>query len=98
MDTHPGDDVPVPHRRLLQQHHPLITTDEAWQAQLDLGFSDGGDTVGLAFNIQRWEATARSRGWRVNAPRIPGLAYPTLDELERAAEARHARRHERASK
>ena len=71
---------------------PLITTDEAWQEQLAAGFSDAGDSVGLAFKISRWEAWARSRGWCVNAPRIPGLTYPTHEELVRAAEERHAAR------
>lgn len=69
---------------------PLITSDHAWEQQLDWGFSDCGGPEGLAFNIQRWEAWARSRGWCVKAPRIPGLTYPTWDELEDAAEARHA--------
>ena len=62
---------------------PLITTDEEWAEQLEEGFSDGGCPVALAFMIQGWEAWARERGWRVDAPRIPGL--PTVEE---AAEAK----------
>ncbi len=60
---------------------PLIRSDRTWAEQWKLGYSDGGDPEGLAFNIVRWEAWARHRGWRVDTPRIPGLDYPSWDEL-----------------
>jgi len=60
---------------------PLITTDEEWAEQLEEGFSDGGGPVALAFKIQGWEAWARERGWRVDAPRVPGL--PPAEETLR---------------
>lgn len=52
---------------------PLITTDEEWAEQVKEGYSDGGGPVALAFKIQGWEAWARELGWRVDAPRVPGL-------------------------
>jgi GNAT superfamily N-acetyltransferase len=61
---------------------PLITTDEAWAEQVKEGYSDGGDSVALAFEIQGWEACARERGWRVDAPRVPGV--PTAEEVAEA--------------
>jgi GNAT superfamily N-acetyltransferase len=60
---------------------PLLRSDEQWQAQLAQGFSDSGGPEGLAFRIQRYEAWAKKHGWRVDTPRIPGLDYPTWDEL-----------------
>lgn len=53
---------------------PLIRGEDAWQAQLDLGFSDIGGPEGLALEIRRFEAWDREHGWRVETPRIPGLA------------------------
>lgn len=61
---------------------PLITTDKAWAWQVKEGYSDGGDSVALAFNILRWEEGAHERGWRVDAPRVPGL--PTAEEVAEA--------------
>ncbi len=60
---------------------PLIESDAAWEKQLAQGWSDGGDWHGLAFQIRRWEAWAASRGWRSDAPRIPGLDYPSWEAL-----------------
>jgi len=60
---------------------PLLRSDEEWQAQLAQGFSDSGGPEGLAFRIQRYEAWANKHGWRVDTPRIPGLDYPTWDDL-----------------
>ncbi|MBI3202180.1 MAG: GNAT family N-acetyltransferase [Myxococcales bacterium] len=62
---------------------PLITSDAEWAAQLARGWSDMGGPEGLAFKIPRWEAWDRHHGWRVDTPRIPGLAYPSWDELNR---------------
>jgi hypothetical protein len=43
---------------------------------------DGGGPQELAGTIQHLEAWARHNGWHVDAPRIPGLAYPTWEELD----------------
>lgn len=60
---------------------PLIRSDELWQEQLDLGFSDVGGPEGLAFKVRVFEAWAREQGWQVAGPRIPGLDYPSHAEL-----------------
>lgn len=60
---------------------PLITSDAAWHQQCHLGFSDGGGPEGLAFKIMRWEAWYRRRGYRVETPRIPGLEYPSWEQM-----------------
>lgn len=44
--------------------------------------ADGGPPEALAYKITLWEAFDRARGWRVEQPRIPGLAYPTWEEFE----------------
>ena len=74
---------------------PLITSDEEWAAQQEQGFSDCGGPVGLALRIQQWEAWARKHGWVANGPRIPGLSYPTWEELTEASEARWRAREEK---
>ena len=58
---------------------PLITSDDAWQAELRRGFSDCGGPDGLALKIRRFEAWSRKNGWQTPAPRIPGLDYPDWD-------------------
>jgi hypothetical protein len=58
---------------------PLITSDDAWRAELDRGFSDCGGPEGLALKIRRFEAWDRKHGWQTPAPRIPGLDYPDWD-------------------
>jgi hypothetical protein len=60
---------------------PLLRSDKDWKEQLAQGFSDCGGPEGLAFRIQRYEAWANKHGWRVDTPRIPGLDYPTWDDL-----------------
>jgi len=55
---------------------PLITSEAAWQKQLDQGFSERGGPEGLAFRITQFEAWDRKQGWAVNALPIPGLVYP----------------------
>lgn len=44
--------------------------------------SDAVHPEALARRIAIWEAWSRKHGWLADAPRIPGLAYPTWDELE----------------
>lgn len=61
---------------------PLITSNQAWQRQLEQGFSDFGGPEGLAFKIRRFEAWDRKQGWRVDTPRIPGLDYPDWDAVD----------------
>ncbi len=51
------------------------TRAEAWR-WLDCGYSEG-----LAARIERWEALDRSRGFVVDTPRIPGIAYRSRAEL-----------------
>jgi hypothetical protein len=60
---------------------PLVRSAEAWERER---FSDLGGPESLAYKITIWEAWSRARGWRVDTPRIPGLAYPSWEELERA--------------
>lgn len=67
---------------LAMQGWPLLRSDEEWAKQLEQGFSDAGESEGLAFKIQRWSAYAAHRGWRCTSPRIPGLPMPTWAELE----------------
>lgn len=70
---------------------PLLRSDRHWQQQLELGFSDMAGPEGLAFKIRHYEAWEQKHGFRVTAPRIPGLDYPTWDELERNWESRPSR-------
>lgn len=56
----------------------------------DLGGADGGPPEALAQRIEVWEAFDRARGWTVETPRIPGLAYPTWAELEARWDAEDA--------
>jgi hypothetical protein len=58
---------------------PLITSDDAWRAERERGFSDCGGPEGLALKIRRFEAWDRKHGWQTPAPRIPGLDYPDWD-------------------
>lgn len=58
---------------------PLLANPDTWE----LGWhGDGGSPEGLAYRIVCWEAWSRAHGWRVETPRIPGLPYPTWEELE----------------
>lgn len=58
---------------------PLVRSQEEW----DHGYyADAGPPEALAYRIIQWEAWSRARGWLVNTPRIPGLHYPTWDELQ----------------
>lgn len=62
---------------------PLIGSADEWSAQLRRGGSDLGGPAELAWKIRVWEAWARHSGWRVDTARIPGLDYPSWDEIER---------------
>ncbi|MFL6259281.1 MAG: GNAT family N-acetyltransferase [Thermoanaerobaculia bacterium] len=59
---------------------PLIRSDEAWERRYD--WSDAGEPEGLAYKIEIFEAVFRERGFEIRAPRIPGLRYRELDEIE----------------
>ncbi len=58
---------------------PLVRSREHWEKSR---WSDLGPPEALAYRITAWEAWDRAHGWRVAAPRIPGLAYPSWDELD----------------
>lgn len=58
---------------------PLVRSQKEW----DEGhYSDADSPESLAHRIQIWEAWANHRGWPPRTPRIPGLEYPTWQELE----------------
>jgi GNAT superfamily N-acetyltransferase len=59
---------------------PLIRSDEDWERRYD--WSDAGEPEGLALKIEIFEAVYRERGFEIRAPRIPGLRYRELDEIE----------------
>jgi GNAT superfamily N-acetyltransferase len=71
---------------------PLICDDDKWHEQCERGWSDFGGPEGLAFKIRIWEAWARSKGWLVETPRIPGVDYPPWAELEAAWARRQTER------
>ncbi len=58
---------------------PLVRSARAWEEDR---YADGGAAEALAYKIAIWEAFDRAQGWRVETPRIPGLEYPTWEELE----------------
>jgi GNAT superfamily N-acetyltransferase len=58
---------------------PLVRSAAAWR---DSRFCDLGAPEALAYKISIWEAWDRKHGWQLATPRIPGLSYPTWDELE----------------
>lgn len=57
---------------------PLIRSQNEWKRCY---FADTGAPEGLARRITLWEAWERHKGWIVNTPSIPGLHYPTWDEV-----------------
>ena len=59
---------------------PLIRSDEAWERRYD--WSDAGEPEGLAYKIEVFEAVFRERGFEIRTPRIPGLQYRDLDDIE----------------
>lgn len=58
---------------------PLIRSADRWETSRH---ADAGQPESLARRIVAWEAWAHRMGWRVDTPRIPGLEYPTWEELE----------------
>jgi GNAT superfamily N-acetyltransferase len=58
---------------------PLVRSQEDWTRSY---FADAGAPESLAYKITRWEAWAAKQGWIVQTPRIPGVQYPTWNELE----------------
>lgn len=58
---------------------PLIRSA---QHRKDKSFADAGPPEALAQRIVLWEAWEHKNGWQVETPRIPGLDYPSWDELE----------------
>ena len=59
---------------------PLVRSDAHLERRYES--ADLGQVEGLAMKIQVFEALSRYWGWDVSTPRIPGLAYPPLGELE----------------
>ncbi|MGH7818268.1 MAG: hypothetical protein ACREQ9_00700, partial [Candidatus Binatia bacterium] len=59
---------------------PLIRSDAAWGERRKS--SDVGQPEGLAHKIEVFEAVARRDGWVVGTPRIPGIAYRDLDDID----------------
>jgi hypothetical protein len=57
---------------------PLLRSAEAWRRY---HYADSGPPEALAYKIAVWEAWDRDHGWLVPTPRIPGLEYPTWDDL-----------------
>ncbi len=58
---------------------PLVRSPEEYERSWA---ADGGPPEALARRIVIWEALDRHYGFRVDAPRIRGLAYATWDELQ----------------
>jgi ribosomal protein S18 acetylase RimI-like enzyme len=59
---------------------PLARSEETWERRYH--WSDAGEPEGLAYKIEIFEAVSRERGFDVRTPRIPGLQYRSLDEIE----------------
>lgn len=58
---------------------PLIRSDELWQ---EGRWADFGPPESLAYKIEVFEAVARRDGFVVPTPRIPGIAYRDLDDID----------------
>jgi GNAT superfamily N-acetyltransferase len=59
---------------------PLIRSEETWEHRYH--WSDAGEPEGLAYKIEIFEAVDRERGFDVRTPRIPGIQYRDLDDIE----------------
>lgn len=59
---------------------PLVRSEETWARRYH--WSDAGDPEGLAYKIEIFEAVFRERGYEIRTPRIPGLQYRDLDDIE----------------
>ncbi len=58
---------------------PLIRSDELWHK---VRWSDSGPPEALAHKIEVFEAIARRDGFVVPGPRIPGIAYRDLGDID----------------
>lgn len=58
---------------------PLVRSQQHWEASY---WAEGGPPEGLAYRIMIWEAWDHKYGFKVDAPRIPTLYYPSWEELE----------------
>jgi ribosomal protein S18 acetylase RimI-like enzyme len=59
---------------------PLIRSEENWERRHH--WSDAGEPEGLAYKIEIFEAVDRQRGFDIRTPRIPGILYRDLDEID----------------
>jgi ribosomal protein S18 acetylase RimI-like enzyme len=59
---------------------PLVRSEEAWEHRHH--WSDAGEPEGLAYKIEIFEAVFREQGFEIRTPRLPGLKYRDLDEIE----------------
>jgi hypothetical protein len=66
---------------------PLVRSPADWERCY---YADAGAPEALAYKIAIWEAWDRHHGWVVETPRIPGLEYPTWDELTARWEREYA--------
>ena len=58
---------------------PLIRSDQLWREHR---YADGGPPEALAYKIEVFEAVARRYGFVAPTPRIPGIAYRDLDDID----------------
>ena len=58
---------------------PLVRSPQHWNERR---WADAGAPEALANRIAIWEAWERVHTFRVETPRIPGLAYPSWDEFQ----------------
>ena len=56
---------------LALNHFPLVRSERTWAQRHR--WTNGGEPEGLAQTIGRFEGTARSEGWQIPTPMIPGL-------------------------
>lgn len=59
---------------------PLLREDKSWAKRHES--SDFGSPEGLARKIEIFEAVERGEGFEVRTPRIPGLRYRDLDQID----------------
>ena len=59
---------------------PLVRSEETWERRWH--WSDAGEPEGLAYKIEIFEAVCRQRGFDVRTPRIPGIQYRDLEEID----------------
>ncbi len=59
---------------------PLIRSEKTWEHRSY--WSDAGDPEGLAYKIEIFEAVFRQGGFEIRTPRIPGLRYRDVDDIE----------------